>query len=221
VSLEIILTDDDSNSLRHLQLNETYHSIHGAVQESRHVFIQNGLAFLALSRPAEISILEVGFGTALNALLTLQFARQIDQKVMYTAIEPFPITEDLWSKLNYPLLLNDEEAYRLLHRSEWGITIPLGSVFKFLKLQTTLQTTVLKQESFDLIYYDAFAPAKQPDLWEIEVLEKVITCMKPGGVFVTYSARGQVKRDLRALGLSVETLPGPPGKKEMIRSIRI
>jgi tRNA U34 5-methylaminomethyl-2-thiouridine-forming methyltransferase MnmC len=170
---------------------------------------------------SEVSILEVGFGTGLNALLTLKYAQEAAKKVCYTAIEPHPISQDIWSKLNYPVLLNENEVYRSLHLSEWSVTVPLSPVFKLLKLRTMLQDVMLEKESFDVVYYDAFAPSKQPELWEVQVLGKVVAAIKPGGLFVTYCAKGQLKRDLRNLGLTVETLEGPPGKKEMVRSFKI
>jgi tRNA U34 5-methylaminomethyl-2-thiouridine-forming methyltransferase MnmC len=216
VSIEIISTEDGSNSLRQIQLNETYHSVHGAVQESIHVFIRNGLA--AGETAPETSILEVGFGTGLNALLTWQFARQHGRKVKYTAIEPCPISEKVWSKLNYPVLLGESKAYRSLHLSQWGITVPLDPVFELFKIRMTLQDVAVQPGVFDVAYYDAFAPSKQPELWDIEVLRKVVAALKCGGLFVTYCAKGQLKRDLRNLGMIVETLAGPPGKKEMVRA---
>ncbi len=219
MSIKIISTEDGSNSLRQIQLNETYHSVHGAVQESLHVFIRNGLALVSES-VAETSILEVGFGTGLNALLTVQYARQQGKKVKYTAIEPRPISEDVWSKLNYPVLLSEGKAYRFLHLSHWGIAVPLNSGFELLKLRMTLQDVPLEPGGFDLVYYDAFAPSKQPELWDMEVLRKVVAALKCGGLFVTYCAKGQLKRDLRNLGMIVETLAGPPGKKEMVRACK-
>jgi tRNA U34 5-methylaminomethyl-2-thiouridine-forming methyltransferase MnmC len=218
VNLDIIITGDGSNSLRNISLNETYHSIHGAIQESVYVFIQQGLMPLMSKDKSEISILEVGFGTGLNALLTLQKAQTDKQKVSYTALEPYPLPETIWKGLNYPDALDLADEFRCIHRSQWQIATELGDHFTLFKDKTSLQDATLQAGDFDLVYYDAFAPSKQPDLWELSVLEKVVSALRPEGIFVTYCAKGQLKRDLLSLRLNVETLPGPPGKKEMIRA---
>jgi tRNA U34 5-methylaminomethyl-2-thiouridine-forming methyltransferase MnmC len=220
VSIQIITTADGSNSLLNVSLNETYHSIHGAIQESLHVFIQNGLLPFINGDRSEISIFEVGFGTGLNALLTMQRADQLKRKVSYMTIEPHPLPENVWAELNYPEALNLVKEYRALHVSPWQVGTSLSAYFNIFKLQSMLQETDLGKARFDIVYYDAFAPAKQPDLWVLDVLQKVVLALKPGGVLVTYCAKGQLKRDLRSLQLTVETLPGPPGKKEMIRAVK-
>jgi tRNA U34 5-methylaminomethyl-2-thiouridine-forming methyltransferase MnmC len=220
VSLEIITTADGSNSLRNLTLNETYHSVHGAIQESLHVFIENGLEPLIAKHEKEIFIFEVGFGTGLNALLSWKRAQTLPRKISYTTIDPYPLPEDIWTALNYPLNLDCNSEYDLLHRSPWQVATTLDPYFELLKLHTTLQDARPQATAFDIIYYDAFAPSKQPELWELPMLEKAIMALKPGGVFVTYCAKGQVKRNLKSLCLKVETLSGPPGKKEMVRAMR-
>lgn len=220
MSIQIITTADGSNTLRHISLNETYHSIHGAIQESLHVFIQNGLLPLIQDGRKEISVFEVGFGTGLNALLTMQRANQLKMKVVYTSVEPHPLAENVWTLLNYPEALNLAEEYRALHVAPWQVGTSLSPYFNILKHKSLLQETDLGKAEFDLVYYDAFAPAKQPDLWVLDVLKKVVIALKPGGAIVTYCAKGQLKRDLKSLHLTVETLPGPPGKKEMIRAVK-
>ena len=218
MSIEIITTGDGSHTLRNQALGETYHSVHGAIQESVHIFIENGfMSFIGKDKP-EISILEVGFGTGLNALLTLQRARSYKQKVLYTTIEPDPLPERIWSALNYAEVVSTREEYDILHQSPWQIGTALGPYFELLKVRTTLQDYRPDGQSFDLIYYDAFAPSKQPELWQLPLLEKVVAALRPDGVLVTYCAQGQLKRNLRMLSLQVETLQGPPGKKEMIRA---
>lgn len=220
MNIEIITTADGSHTLRNQALGETYHSIHGAVQESVHVFIENGLmSFIGKDR-TEITILEVGFGTGLNALLTLRRARMHKQKVVYTAIDPYPLPENIWSVLNYSDSSSNAEEFNFLHRSPWQIGTALDSYFELLKIKTTLQEYTPDSESFDLIYYDAFAPSKQPELWELPMLKKAVAALKNGGIMVTYCAQGQLKRNLKALSLDVETLPGPPGKKEMVRGVK-
>jgi len=220
--LKIITTADGSHSLFNEELNETYHSVHGAIQESVHVFIKSGLQYvLEKSSPLPISIFEVGFGTGLNALLTLQYLQGHPKAVNYTAIEHSPLGEEIWSRLNYGSLLNLGTEYKDLHYSVWGRPHALTTNFNLVKLNITLQHVVLSKESLDLVYYDAFAPSKQPEVWSIDVLRKIYEALKPGGVLVTYCAKGQLKRDLNGLGLVVETLAGPLGKKEMVRALKV
>jgi tRNA U34 5-methylaminomethyl-2-thiouridine-forming methyltransferase MnmC len=218
--LEIITTSDGSHTLRNKSLNETYHSIHGAVQESRHVFIRHGLQhFCEQHYPKEVAILEVGFGTGLNALLTLQDAANNDINIRYTTLEPFPLTEQVWSNLNYAADKKAQEHFKALHQPGWNREVSVVAGFSILKIQARLQEAVFTGV-YDVIYFDAFAPSIQPELWDYPALEKVVGVLKKGGVFVTYSAKGQLKRDLRSLGLVVETLAGPPGKNEMVRGRR-
>jgi tRNA U34 5-methylaminomethyl-2-thiouridine-forming methyltransferase MnmC len=220
-SIKIIETSDGSHSLLNEELNETYHSVHGAIQESSHVFINQGLDYyLEKERPEWISILEVGFGTGLNVLLTIQKALTKAIRVNYTTLELFPLDEGVWSELNYAGIIGLQNHFNQIHQSAWNTKEKILPDFELLKLHTSLQEVVLQPDSFDLIYFDAFAPSKQPELWELPVLQKIKKSMNLNGVFVTYCAKGQLKRDLRTLGLFVETLPGPPGKKEMVRAVK-
>jgi len=216
--MEIIVTKDGSHSLLNTELNETYHSVHGALQESIHVFIKNGFDLALQKNPESISILEVGFGTGLNALLTLQRAQQVQTKIQYTSIEAFRLPENIWSKLNYAESLGLSEYFIKLHQAPWNVESSILPNFPLLKIDKTLQTVDLNS-TYDLIYFDAFAPNKQPEMWTLDILSKVVGLMKPSGIFVTYCAKGQLKRDLKSLGLNIETLPGPPGKKEMVRGV--
>lgn len=217
-TIKIITTGDGSHSLLNEALDETYHSRHGAVQESMHVFIEHGFNEIRKKEnPSAISILEVGFGTGLNALLTLNEAVINELAVDYTSLETFPLGHELWNHFNYP------DPYQLLkkmHQSEWGKWESITDLFKLLKLEKSLQLVELNPEQYDLIYFDAFAPNKQPEMWELAMLDKVVTALKPGGFFITYCAKGQLKRDLKTLGLTVESLPGPPGKREMVRALK-
>lgn len=221
-NIQIITTSDGSHSLLNTNLNETYHSHHGALQESIHVFINNGLKFfIDKSSPKTINIFEVGFGTGLNALLTLQYALKSDLNFSYTSIEAFPLDKEIWSQLNYGNVIGLQKYYDALHDAHWGKSEDVLPNFSLLKLETTLQQVELEVNATDLIFFDAFAPSKQPEMWSIDLLSKVVSHMRSGGMFVTYSAKGQLKRDLKMLGLQVETLAGPPGKMQMIRALKI
>lgn len=217
-NLEIITTSDGSHTLRNIQLNETYHSVHGAVQESMHVFINNGLHYFQTKNDRDaIAVFEVGLGTGLNALLALQFAVSKNINVRYTTIEAFPLSDDVLERLNYGG--EHPKAFNAIHAAPWGEPVRVASQFELVKLKISLHEVALK-ETCDVIFFDAFAPSVQPDMWTITALRHVTSMLNEGGVFVTYSAKGQLKRDLRELGLDVETLPGPPGKNEMVRAIK-
>ncbi len=219
--IKIIETKDGSHSLLNESLNETYHSTHGAVQESLLVFIKNGFHFwLDKNKAKEISILEVGFGTGLNALLTLKESIENKIKVHYTSLEVFPVSLELTTQLNYPRHISLHQAEKLfqqLHVVDWNTPVVITPDFILEKREEKIQDMSLGEKKYDLVFFDAFAPAKQPEMWELAVLEKIVWALKPNGVFVTYCAQGQLKRNLKSLGLKVESLPGPPGKREMVR----
>ncbi len=221
MAIEIFTTSDGSHSLLNTDLNETYHSTHGAVRESIYVFISKGFDLIVdRDHPKEIHVLEVGFGTGLNALLTLQKSLNTSIKIFYTTIEAFPLTEEVWSKLNYTDTLGSREYFEKLHNAPWSQWQEVTPNFHLFKVNGQLQHALFPEKEHDLIYFDAFAPSKQPEMWELDILKKVTDLMKSNGVFVTYCAKGQLKRDLKTLGLQVETLEGPPGKKEMVRGIK-
>ena len=209
--VELITTSDGSHSLLNSELNETYHSVHGAIQESIHVFIKNGLDYFQQINPqSEIRILEVGFGTGLNALLTLQHSLTKSTKILYESLEAFPIEQETAYQLNYPKALNfsdSEKYFKQLHHSSWDQQVEITSNFSLVKRHIKIQDIDLGNEEFDIIYFDAFAPSKQPEMWEFSILKKIERSMKSVSVFVTYCAKGQLKRDLKSLGLLVETLP--------------
>ncbi len=220
--IQIITTGDGSHSLLNTALNETYHSVHGAKRESVHVFIQHGLKYFLQHHPESqaVKIFEVGFGTGLNALLTASFAETYQKKILYTSIEAFPLAEKIWRQLNYSENATEQTLFEKLHTSLWNSGIDITAHFGLRKINTTLQQLPIEGNHFDIVFFDAFAPAKQPEMWEKALLEKVYYGLKSPGVFVTYCAKGQLKRDLRDLGFLVETLAGPPGKKEMVRALK-
>jgi len=220
--IELILTDDGSHSLRRKDLDETYHSTHGAIRESEYVFIQQGLQYIIEHANAStLEILEVGFGTGLNAFLTA--LHMMGQKIncLYTTLEPFPLTPQITQALNYPVERGHAGIFNKIHRVAWETDCPIHSRFGLHKKGTTLQDVLLDNDRYHLVYFDAFAPSRQLDIWHPLLLKKVFRSMKNGGALVTYSARGQLKRDLRAVGFEVETLPGPPPKIQMVRALRI
>lgn len=224
--MKLILTDDGSHSLYREDLKEGYHSHHGAVQESRHVFIKHGFTAWAENNPGrEPAILELGLGTGLNALLTWEAALAHGNRVRYSGVEAHPVPEEIWSQLNYPQFTTNlpEAAHALaeIHRTPWDEGyFTLGSLFQLEKRKSKIEATTLTEGFFDLVYFDAFAPNKQGELWEPAVLEKMASLLRTGGFLTTYCAKGQFKRDLKAAGFTVETLPGAPGKAEMVRGVR-
>jgi tRNA U34 5-methylaminomethyl-2-thiouridine-forming methyltransferase MnmC len=220
-NIQLIQTDDGSSSLFNVALQETYHSRHGAIQESAHVFIKNGLQFFTEKKnTVPVSVFEVGFGTGLNALLALLFSEENKISVDYTSIEASPIDWEVASHLNYSQQLGGSipDYFQRLHQTEWSKKINITESFSLHKIKSSIQDFEFNSDQFDVIFFDAFAPTKQPEMWELPVLEKIVSGMKPEGILVTYCAKGQVKRDLKFLGTTVESLPGPPGKREMVRA---
>lgn len=221
--LERIVTEDGSHSLYIPSMRETYHSTHGAIQESQHVFVRHGLENMAGLTADDLSVFEVGFGTGLNALLTAAWAAKNGLTVHMTSIEAYPVEEEIWNNLNYPEQLDQPEAgawWNAMHSSAWNEEIQIHEHFYLTKLHQKLEDYSTHSAFADVIYFDAFAPGKQSAMWTPEMLKKTLTCLKHGGCLVTYCAQGQFKRDLAALGLEVEPLTGPPGKKEMTRGVK-
>ena len=217
--LKIISTSDGSNTLYVPELDEHYHSTFGAVRESKHVFIEAGYKSVACN---PVKIFELGFGTGLNALLTLLESINDKRLVDYVSVEKYPLPESVYKKLNYSTLFpgNEGSYFDLLHECRWGIPCSISNNFSLLKIEHDLREADIEM-IFDIVYYDAFAPDKQPEMWSYDVLSKVTSLIKPEGVFVTYSAKGQLKRDLRKLGFSVKNPEGPPGKRHITRAVKI
>ncbi len=204
---ELLQTADGSFTLFIPEVEETYHSTHGAVQESMHVFIENGMK--ACDKEM-IRVLEVGLGTGLNAMLTLQHATK---KIDYCALEPYPLSKEI---LNELVTSGSDQFEMKFHASNVGEWISIQENFSFVRMEIGLEE-FSSEEKFDVIYYDAFGPRVEPGLWTLERMQQCFDLLNEGGVFVTYSAKGEVRRNLQAAGFIVERLAGPPGKREMLR----
>jgi tRNA U34 5-methylaminomethyl-2-thiouridine-forming methyltransferase MnmC len=219
--ITIITTADGSHSLFNKELNETYHSVHGAIQESQYVFIQQGLEFLVNNTAKkQVRLLEIGFGTGLNAFLSARSAAHLGITIQYESWEKFPIGSDLYEHLNYAGDTDSKLLFQQLHRLPWNLQVAVSETFSIEKRNADLLIDHVPEDAFDLVYYDAFAPSKQPEMWTQEILKKSVDALSIGGNWVTYCAKGQVKRDLKSLGLVVTSLTGPPGKREMLRATK-
>jgi tRNA U34 5-methylaminomethyl-2-thiouridine-forming methyltransferase MnmC len=214
---KIITTSDGSHSIFVPELNEHYHSTHGAIQESRHVFIEAGLKHFNNGHSAKhVRILEIGLGTGLNALLTYIESERSNVEINYISIEAFPVSEEVVKQLNYADLLAGESAmnisdvFHLIHSCEWEKENQLSKCFSIKKIKNTLQKVTFENEQFDLIYFDAFGPPTQPEMWTEEIFSKLSHALKTGGALVTYCAKGEVKRSLKKTGFMVESLPDLP-----------
>ncbi|MFT5860399.1 MAG: tRNA U34 5-methylaminomethyl-2-thiouridine-forming methyltransferase MnmC [Flavobacteriaceae bacterium] len=211
---EIVKTSDGSTTIFLPEMDETYHSTHGAIQEAEHIFIKNGLIPIQSKTNEPISIFEMGLGTGLNALLTVIHSKG---EIEYTGIEAFPVEDDLIADLNYLSLVGAEHTplFEDIMNAVWDQKVEISHGFSLTKLHKKIQDYTMLKEAYDLIYFDAFGPRAQSEMWNLEILSKMVDGLKSNGVLVTYCAMGQFKRDLKSLGLSVEALPGPPGKREM------
>lgn len=217
----LIETRDGSHSVLSHRFGVTYHSKYGAIQESRHVFIEAGLFPIGI-RQKGISIIELGFGSGLNALLTVLEARRLGMSIRYETIEAYPLSFQQAQQLNYPEQLDLPESrawLEAMHGAASGEAVEIAPGFLFRKVIGRFEEMAYRSE-FDLAYFDAFAPDTQPELWTDEVLGRVCEALRPHGVLVTYCAKGAVKRTLKGLGFELESIPGPPGKREMTRAVK-
>jgi tRNA U34 5-methylaminomethyl-2-thiouridine-forming methyltransferase MnmC len=214
MKLEIQTTADGSHTLFLPEMNEHYHSVNGAIQESKHVYINAG--FMQCRKP-EIRVLEMGFGTGLNALLTALEAENQKNKVFYTGLEKYPLPSEIIGRMNYsevnPLL------FQAICHAGWGKSESIHPYFYLEKIQTGFRDFDFP-DKYDVVYYDAFAPDKQPDAWSSEIFGKIFSAMNPDGVLTTYCAKGSIRRWMQHAGFSVERIPGPAGKREMLRARR-
>lgn len=216
---EIITTADGSKTIQLVDWNEQYHSKHGAIQEAYHVFIKSGLV---LFNTQNITLLEIGFGTGLNALITYLEAPKLNLDVHYTGVEAYPVKSEEITELDYCTALKDNTLvadFEKMHASPWEKEIAISESFTLHKQQKGF-IEIKDVNAFNLIYFDAFGARVQPELWTEAIFEKMYTALKNKGVLVTYSAKGSVRRAMQAVGFEVERLPGPPGKREMLRATK-
>jgi tRNA U34 5-methylaminomethyl-2-thiouridine-forming methyltransferase MnmC len=217
--ITLIKTSDGSHTIYVPEIDEHYHSVHGAFQESTFIFIRNGFDFC---KADPLSILEVGFGTGLNALLTAIRSRAGSREVNYTSIENHPVDNKIIFSLNHHEFVgeNGKEIFHLIHSSPWNKSVNICRNFKLKKIEADF-TKSRPSGKYDLIYFDAFGPDKQPEMWTKEIFTGISAVTNKNGILVTYSAKGEVKRSLKACGFDVTLLPGPPGKRQMIRAVKI
>ncbi|SHF92232.1 tRNA U34 5-methylaminomethyl-2-thiouridine-forming methyltransferase MnmC [Arenibacter palladensis] len=217
---KIITTADGSKTIQIEDWNEQYHSVHGAIQEAYHVFIKHGLS---LFHDQPLSILEIGFGTGLNALITLLESKKRGLDIVYKGIEAYPVIREELEQLDYIEALDAgdmEQCFFNMHQTSWGQSHPILPNFSLIKQQIDFRE-IADVDQFDLIYFDAFGARVQPELWTEEVFAIMFRALKKDGVLVTYSAKGSVRRAMQAVGFVVERLPGPPGKREMLRALKV
>ena len=217
---EVIITRDGSHTLFLSEMNEQYHSLNGAITESKHVYIENGFNFSTIQNPV---VFEVGFGTGLNALLTALEAEKAKKSCLFYTIEKYPLDINLTESLNYGQIISNEaqSIFHKLHKAKWNQPISLNKYFTLHKINDDLTTYDFPNlNSFDIIYYDAFGPDKQPEMWTNAIFKKIADQTSNEGILVTYSAKGEVRRALNHVGFQMERLPGPPGKKQMLRGIK-
>jgi tRNA U34 5-methylaminomethyl-2-thiouridine-forming methyltransferase MnmC len=220
---KIVATADGSTTIQLVDWNEQYHSMHGAIQEARHVFLKTGLDHWRNenAEKKEIHILEIGFGTGLNALLTAIHLDEKDLTTHYKGVEAYPVAPEEIDQLNYVAQLDRHDYaafFQQMHDCPWSEESTLSSHFHLYKLKERFEDLKEGDSTYDLIYFDAFGAQVQPELWEVVIFKKMYDALKVGGVLVTYSAKGSVRRAMQKVGFTVERLPGPPGKREMLRA---
>ncbi|MDG1871808.1 MAG: tRNA (5-methylaminomethyl-2-thiouridine)(34)-methyltransferase MnmD [Flavobacterium sp.] len=216
---EIIQTSDGSTTIHIPEWKESYHSKHGAIQEANHVFIKNGLS---LFEGKDIAIMEIGFGTGLNAFITFLESSKLKQNIDYVGVEAYPVSNEELAAMNYVAELgvtSQQSIFDIMHQSNWEEKCIIDGYFDLTKRKQFFDD-IVDENYFDLIYFDAFGYHVQPDLWSTEIFRKMYSALKDNGVLVTYAARGVVKRSMIEVGFTVEKLAGPPGKREMFRATK-
>ena len=219
--MEIYQTATGENTLYIAELDETYHSRNGAISESLHVFIQEGLNRIISDTISTVHVFEVGFGTGLNAIITAIEAERRKIEVVFHTVEPYPVASHLLEQINYGKLLDAQALFNDIHVCDWEKEVPISPYFTLHKSKITLERIPLELNQYHTIFFDAFAPKKQPELWQKEIFSKLHNSLKSNGVLTTYSAAGQLKRDLKSVGFQLEHPPGANGKREMTVAIKL
>ncbi|MFN2261249.1 MAG: tRNA (5-methylaminomethyl-2-thiouridine)(34)-methyltransferase MnmD [Psychroflexus sp.] len=219
---KIITTGDGSKTIQIEDWDEQYHSTHGAIQEAEHVYVKSGLEYFKNNSTSEINVLEIGFGTGLNALLTSIWAEKQQIKINYTGVEAFPVSSEEIQGLNYPEQLHFENAKQLysnIQNCQWESFEDVSEYFSLKKLRLFFEKIQFENQ-FDVIYFDAFGARVQPELWTEQIFQIMFIAMRENGVLVTYSAKGSARRAMQSVGFKVEIIPGPPGKRHMLRAVK-
>jgi tRNA U34 5-methylaminomethyl-2-thiouridine-forming methyltransferase MnmC len=238
----IQITADGSHTLAIPAMEVSYHSKHGAIQESLHVFIQSGIYNTAIQNLQNIKILEIGFGTGLNAVLTAIEAMKLNKTIFYASVEAYPLSSLEYQLLNYGEILNQQPLFNAIHEAEWNKMVTINAQFQLCKIHKKLDellnsakngeapsitptplpiTYSLSPNTYNLIYFDAFAPVAQPELWTAEIFAHLYSLLQHKGILVTYCSKGIVRRTMESVGFTVEKLPGPPGKREMVSAVKM
>ncbi|MBX9779518.1 MAG: tRNA (5-methylaminomethyl-2-thiouridine)(34)-methyltransferase MnmD [Chitinophagaceae bacterium] len=242
----IQVTADGSNTLSIPVMEVSYHSKHGAIQESMHIFIHAGLYDDRIKNLPQINILEIGFGTGLNTVLTAIEANKIQKQITFTSIEAFPLSKEEWSQLNYGAILNQQPLFDAIHEAKWNQKVKINANFQLHKINKKVEEIINSlihdelshrrwrfektchpvrlggvEGAYNLIYFDAFAPAAQPELWSAEIFSYLYSLLTHNGILVTYCSKGVVRRAMESVGFTIEKIPGPPGKREMVRALKM
>lgn len=220
--MKLVITEDNSHTIYNEEIGEHYHSTHGAIQESAHIFINSGLRE-SKSVSSNLNILEIGMGTGLNVLLTYVESDLSGKRINYVSVEAYPVEKEIYNKLNYAELLGNPLLNKVLneiHEKPWNVPFYLTDSFILNKINAQIQDVQLAENVFDVVYFDAFSPQSQPELWTEEMFKNIYNSMKNNGVLTTYSSKGDVKRALKNAGFKIEILAGPIGKRHIIRAIK-
>jgi len=218
MDVEIIQTKDGSHTLYSKQFDEIYHSRNGALAESQHIFIHNGLE---ACHSSVINVFELGFGTGLNALLSWEYAESKNIRINYHSVELYPVSEELIGQINYPELIGHKEKFQQLHAANWNDTVTLSENFTLHKINGSVLDMQFPVSTINVIFFDAFSPEKQSELWTVDVFSKMHDILAPNGILVTYCSKSYVRRNMQQAGFEIQKLQGPHGKRDMVRASKI
>ena len=217
---EVVVTGDGSKTIHMPELNESYHSTHGALQEAEHVFINYGLDQIDKE---SLDVFELGFGTGLNAILAYRFSKQNNVYISYVGVEAYPVSMEMLEALDYTdfLTADEKKIFLEMHNSDWGSKVELSDQFTFQKIEEKIEDYKVSEDTMDIVFFDAFGPRTQGSLWQPVILDKMAKMLREYGILTTYCAQGQFRRDLKSVGFDVTKVPGPPGKREMTVAFKL